>query len=229
VYCLWDQTKSTEGDDVGAVVDDRTFAEYGPFFDGARSLMNGSFGEPLLHPRFREIVEFTASHEKVLEVSSNGQAFTPETVAALAGKPVHLYVSLDAGSPGTYARLRNDRWHEIITGLTFLREARRRSHGTPKLYVVFMPMRANLGDIEAVVRLCRMVEADQLVLRPLNLVEDAVIVGDRGGYHFDYAAELLSLDEHRAVAARCAAVAARVGVRVVNQLEFGLEQGGHGQ
>lgn len=224
VYCLWDGMKDAEGENVDLAVDDRTLEEYGPFFRAARSLVNCSFGEPLLHPRLDEVVSLAARHGKMLELSTNGQAFTPATVAALAGKPVLLYVSLDAASPEVYARLRNERWHEIITGLTFLREARRRAGGLPKLNMVFMPMRANLGDLEAFVKLCRMIEADQLVLRPLNYLENVKIYADRGGYHFDYAKELLTLDEQREVAWQCAEFAERDGVHMVNQFEFGMSE-----
>ena len=99
VYCLWNDMKEAEGDSVDVEVDDRTLEEYGPFFKAARSLVNCSFGEPLLHPRLTEVVSFASSHGKMLELSTNGQAFTPATVAALAGKPVLLYVSLDAACP----------------------------------------------------------------------------------------------------------------------------------
>jgi MoaA/NifB/PqqE/SkfB family radical SAM enzyme len=221
VYCPWDSTKKSEGENTAVVVDDGTLEEYGPFFQAARALVNCSFGEPLLHPRLQQILDFTARHEKVVELSTNGQAFTPATVAALAGKPVVLYVSLDAASAEVYGRLRNDRWHEVITGLTFLREARRRFNGLPKLNMVFMPMRANLRDLEAYFRLCRMVDADLLVLRPLNYGETATSTVDRGGYRFEYARELLTLDELQAVAERCEEYSAKYEILVGNQFDFG--------
>jgi MoaA/NifB/PqqE/SkfB family radical SAM enzyme len=221
VYCPWDGTKNSEGENTNVVVDERTLEEYGPFFHAARALVNCSFGEPLLHSRLAQILDFTARHEKVVELSTNGQAFTPATVTALAGKPVVLYVSLDAASAEVYGRLRNDRWHEVVTGLTFLREARRRANGLPKLNMVFMPMRANLRDLEAYFRLCRMVDADLLVLRPLNYGENADMTADRGGYHFVYARELLSLDELQAVGEQCEEYSARYDVLVGNQFDFG--------
>jgi MoaA/NifB/PqqE/SkfB family radical SAM enzyme len=221
VYCPWDGTKNSEGENTNVVVDERTLEEYGPFFHAARALVNCSFGEPLLHSRLAQILDFTARHEKVVELSTNGQAFTPATVTALAGKPVVLYVSLDAASAEVYGRLRNDRWHEVVTGLTFLREARRRANGLPKLNMVFMPMRANLRDLEAYFRLCRMVDADLLVLRPLNYGENADMTADRGGYHFEYARELLSLDELQAVGEQCEEYSARYDVLVGNQFDFG--------
>lgn len=221
VYCPWDGTKDLEGDNANMVVDEATLEEYGAFFQAARTLVNCSFGEPLLHPRLAQILELAARDEKVVEISTNGQAFTPSTVRALAGKPVLLYVSLDAASARTYARLRNDRWHEIVTGLTFLREARRRSNGLPKLNMVFMPMRANLEDLETFFKLCRMVDADLLVLRPLNWVENPTAIADRGGYHFEYARELLSVDELEQIADQCDVYAERYDVVVANQFDFG--------
>jgi molybdenum cofactor biosynthesis enzyme MoaA len=221
VYCLWDPMKELEGEHVDTPIDDRTLASYGEFFQGARQLVNCSFGEPLLHPRFGEILEFMASNGKTGEVSSNGQAFNPRTVRALEGRPIHLYVSLDSATAGTYARLRNDRWHEIVTGLLFLRDARRRGHGWPRLNLVFMPMRANRQDLEAYFKLCQLVEADQLVLRPLLYLEKPEIERDRGGYHFDYAQELLSRADLETIFSDCGTYARRYKVSVVSQFDFG--------
>ena len=222
VYCLWDFTKGFEGEDVNTVVDDRTLDGYGRFFDAARVVVNCSFGEPLLHPRLEEILDLLGRHNKVAEISTNGQVFTPAVVRTLAGRSVLLYVSLDAASAEVYGRLRNDRWHEVVSGLTFLREARRRANRLPKVYMVFMPMRANLHELEAYFRLCRMVEADALMLRPLNFVENAAIQQDRGGYHFDYSQEWLGQDEIRAVSLQCEEYGQRYEVTVHNQFEFGL-------
>lgn len=224
VYCLWDRMKEMEGDAVGAVVDERTFEEWGPFFQGAQTLTNCSFGEPLLHPRLAQVLEFFDRHDKLAQISSNGQAFTPATVAALAGKPVSLFVSLDSASAGTYARLRNDRWDDVIVGLTYLRDARRRANGYPKLNMVFMPMRANLHDLEDYFKLCRMVAADCLVLRPLLRLENSGIVVDRGGYHYDYDKELLDRDELEKVFEQVRRWQRKYRVAVSSQFDFGKVQ-----
>lgn len=221
VYCLWDPMKALEGEHVDTPIDDRTLESYGHFFRAATQLVNCSFGEPLLHPRFTQILEFIESNGKTAEISSNGQAFTPQSIRALEGKPIHLYVSLDSATPETYARLRNDRWHEIVTGLLFLRDARRRGRGWPRLNMVFMPMRANRQDVEMYFRLCKLAEADQMVLRPLLYLEDPGIERDRGGYHFDYQRELLAREELEAIFAECGRYARRYDVRVISQFDFG--------
>ena len=222
VYCLWDPMKALEGNDVDAVVDDRTLQAYGGPFDAARLLVNCSFGEPLLHPRLDKVLDLAASTGKLLELSTNGQAFTPRTVGLLAGRRVHLYVSLDAATAATYARLRNDRWDEVLAGLLFLRDAREAGGGWPRLNMVFMPMPANVADLERYFQLCRLVEADSLVLRPLLHLGQPDMVRERGGYRFDYGRELMPREALEPVFAACERHAAAYGVPVVSQFDFGL-------
>jgi MoaA/NifB/PqqE/SkfB family radical SAM enzyme len=221
VYCLWDKMKVLEGAHSDVTVDDRTLLSYGPFFKAARNLVNCSFGEPLLHPRFREILELCARNGKFLELSTNGQAFTERTVGALVGKPIYLYVSLDAATPQTYAKIRNDRWDEIIPKLELLSRERKKAGGFPKLFMVFMPMRVNRGDLEAYFELCRRLEADAFVLRPLLYLWNPDIKADRGGYHFDYKKEMLERHEAEEIIRACERLSKATGVHLANQYNFG--------
>ncbi len=221
VYCLWDRMKPLEGANVDEVVDDRTLESYGPFFRNAETLVNCSFGEPLLHPRLEQILDFLERQGKAVELSTNGQAFSARTVRALAGRPVQLYVSLDAATADTYARLRNDHWRRVVEGLLFLRDARRRSGGRPVLHMVFIPMRANVHDLEAYFKLCRLVEADTLVLRPLLRLENPDIVVARGNYVFDYERELLGREELEALFTDAGRLGERYDVNVRSQFDFG--------
>ncbi|MBM3296928.1 MAG: radical SAM protein [Candidatus Aminicenantes bacterium] len=221
VYCLWDRMKVLEGPYTDMTVDDRTLESYGPFFKAARNLVNCSFGEPLLHPRFQEILELSRRSGKFLELSTNGQAFTERTVRALAGKHVYLYVSLDAATPETYAKIRNDRWEEIVPKLELLSRERKKAGGFPKLFMVFMPMRVNRGDLEPYFRLCRRLEADALVLRPLLYLWNPKIEADRGGYHFDYKREMLERSEAEEIIRECERLSRETGVPLANQYDFG--------
>ena len=222
VYCLWDKMKEMEGDQADVVVDDKTLEGYGPFFRSARTLVNCSFGEPLLHPRFQEILDLCAKNKKIVELSTNGQAFTSRTIQALVGKPIYLYISLDAATKETYAKIRNDRWDSIIPNLVFLNEERKKRGGMPKIYMVFMPMRVNRNDLEEYFRLCQKIEADALVLRPLLYLWNPQIKEDRGGYHFDYEKEMLSGDEIEDICRDCEKYSKKYGVAVVNQFNFGI-------
>jgi hypothetical protein len=224
VYCLWDRMKQLEGPNQSAVVDDRTLLSYGPFFESAEALVNCSFGEPLLHPRLDDVVGLAERGEKTLELSSNGQAFSPSSIRALAGRPVHLYVSLDAGTSQTYSRLRNDRWTEVLAGLCAFRDVRRIAGGWPRLNMVFIPMRANRSDLEAYFRLCRIVDADVLVLRPLLALESPDIVRERGGYRFDYSTEGLSVEELETVFAEARQLGEQYDVGIRSQFDFGKQE-----
>ncbi|MCX7974525.1 MAG: radical SAM protein [Candidatus Aminicenantes bacterium] len=221
VYCLYDRMKVLEGQDQEAIIDDRTLASYGPFFKAARSIVNCSFGEPLLHPRFEEILEFCASRGKIVELSTNGQAFTARTIKALLGKPIYLYISLDAATPETYAKIRNERFNEIVSNLIKLNEARKKTNGLPKIFMVFMPMRVNFHELEEYFRLCQRVDADALVLRPLLYLENPGIREKRGGYLFDYEKEMLSPAEIRLVINQAEELSKKYKIPLANQFEFG--------
>jgi len=221
VYCLWDRMKEMEGPYVDTVVDEATLESYGPFFRSARFLVNCSFGEPLLHPRLGEILKVCADRKKVVELSSNGQAFTDRTIKALVGKPVNLYISLDAATRETYAKIRNDRWDDIIPSLIRLNEERKKAGNFPRIFLVFIPMRVNAGDLEEYFRLARRIDADKLVLRPLLFLGKPEIQRDRGGYHFDYAREMLSREELEALFKDAERFSRLYGVTLASQFDFG--------
>jgi hypothetical protein len=96
VYCEWDWLKKAEGNNTNAVVDEKTLESYGPFFRSARNLVNCSIGEPLIHPRLKQILDFCEQHKKRLEMATNAQALTEDVIGHLVGKRIDLYVSLDA-------------------------------------------------------------------------------------------------------------------------------------
>jgi len=223
VYCLWDQAKAMEGPTASITVDDRTLQSYGPFFQSAHYIVNCSIGEPLLNPRFPEILELCERQGKILEIATNGQSFTPRLFRALAGKPILLYISLDAATKETYAKIRNDAWDEIIPNLVLLNEERKKTGGYPKIFMVFMPMRVNRGDLEAYFQLCRRIEADSLVLRPLFKVDDPPADIERGGYRFNYQNEMLDRDELEDVFRDCERLSAKYGILVNNIFKFGIQ------
>ena len=221
VYCLWDWMKEEEEGHIETVVDEKTFEEYGPFFQASRLLINCSIGEPLMHPGFEQILEYCTKHNKIMEISTNGQAFTERTIRALLGKPVYLYISLDAATKETYAKIRNDRWESILPNLVLLGEERKKRGNLPKIHMVFMPMRVNRDDLEEYFRLCQKIGADALILRPLLVLNEPKIEHERGGYVFDYKNELLSREELEGIFKKCAIYSKKYGVPVANQFSFG--------
>ena len=132
-----------------------TLDEWGDLFDNAANLVNCSIGEPFMMKNFDELLDAFGEQGKSLEMATNGQILTDKNVQKLLGRRVHLYISLDAATPDTYAKLRNDKFDRILVNLRRLIAAKGGRAGLPKVHMVFMPMRVNvheLPDVRAPVR-----------------------------------------------------------------------------
>jgi hypothetical protein len=221
VYCNWDEAKRREGADVDTPFDPGTLRAYGPFFDGASELVNCSIGEPFMMREIDSLLDAFGEAGKLLEVTTNGQILTDTNIRKLLGRDAHLYISLDAATAGTYAKLRNDTFPRLLDNIRRLVEAKGGRGQPPFLYLVFMPMRANVHEVDAFVRLCAELGADRLVLRPLNASEGMDLVWDRAGYHFDYQRELLPFEDLVRVSGRVAELCRRLGVPLSDQMDFG--------
>jgi pyruvate-formate lyase-activating enzyme len=221
VYCAWDQAKAREGPNVDVPFNLQTLAEYGSLFDNAAELVNCSIGEPFMMREIDFLLDVFGRRGKVLELTTNGQILTDTNISKLLGRNVHLYVSLDAATPPTYARLRNDTFERVLANVRRLVRAKGGPGSLPHVYLVFMPMRANLHEVDAFVELCADLEADRLVLRPLNAAEGLDLRWERAGYRYDYQQELLPFDELVRVSGRVAELCRRQGVALSDQMDFG--------
>lgn len=221
VYCEWDHNKALEGDNVDAPFTRETLRELGEFFERPGMLVNCSIGEPFMMKDFDGLLDDFGDRGKVLELTTNGQILTDRNIQKLVGRNIHLYISLDAATAGTYARLRNDRFDRILENLRRLIAAKGGKGGLPLVYLVFMPMRVNVHEAEAFVDLCAEVGVDRLVLRPLNYSDDIDLDWEREGYRFRYRDELLPFPELVRVSARVAELCAGRGVDLSDQMDFG--------
>jgi len=221
VYCAWDLAKAREGANVDVPFNLQTLAEYGRLFDNAAELVNCSIGEPFMMREMDLLLDAFGSRGKVLELTTNGQILTDTNISKLLGRNVHLYISLDAATPQTYARLRNDTFNRVLANVRRLVRAKGGPGSLPHVYLVFMPMRANVHEVDAFVQLCADLEADRLVLRPLNTSEGVDLLWERAGYRFDYQQELLPFDELVRVSGRVAELCRRQGVALSDQMDFG--------
>ncbi|MEE9127217.1 MAG: radical SAM protein, partial [Planctomycetota bacterium] len=220
VYCMWDESKELEGDLVDAVVDADVLEGYGPFFRNARHLVNCSIGEPLMHPGLKGVLESFDRNNKLVEIATNGQVLSKKQIDALVGKRICLYVSLDAATKKTYSILRNDKWDSVVEHLHELNRVRKQHGNLPRILMVFMPMRANMHEVEDYFRLCRDTEADSLVLRPLNYYDSPGVVIERAGYVFDYKKELLTRPEIDAIIEKCMELSIKYNVPISNQFAY---------
>jgi MoaA/NifB/PqqE/SkfB family radical SAM enzyme len=225
VYCAWDLSKEREGGNVELPFNLETLSEYGDFFEGASELVNCSIGEPFMMKDIDALLDAFGQRGKMLEVTTNGQILTDTNIRKLLGRNAHLYISLDASTSETYARLRNARFEQVVQNVRRLVEAKGGPGNLPLVYLVFMPMKANVHETEDFVALCADLRVDRLVLRPLNASPGTELVFDRAGYHYDYQSELLPFDELVRVSGRVAELSRRLGVELSDQMDFGGEMG----
>jgi MoaA/NifB/PqqE/SkfB family radical SAM enzyme len=221
VYCAWDFNKALEGPNAELPFSTATLDRYGGFFEDAQELVNCSIGEPFMMKNVDELLDAFGSRGKVLELTTNGQILTEANISRLLGRNVHLYISLDAATAETYAKLRNPTFPRLLDNVRRLVAAKGGRGRLPLVYLVFMPMKANAHEVDAFVELCAELGADRLVLRPLNDSEGVELEWDRSGYHFDYQQELLPFEQLVHISGRVAELCGRHGLDLSDQLDFG--------
>ena len=222
VYCGWDFAKAQEQDNVEAPFNLNTLGEYGAFFDNSASLINCSIGEPFMMKDLDGLLDAFGDQNKLVEMVTNGQILTDSNIGKLLGRRIELYVSLDAATAETYAKLRNDTFERILGNLRRLIEAKGGRGGLPRIHLVFMPMKVNMHELEQFVKLCAELDADRFVLRPLNEIGEE-LDWTRAGHRFVYSRERLDFEMLVRLSARAAALCRLHDVPFSNQLDFGGE------
>jgi MoaA/NifB/PqqE/SkfB family radical SAM enzyme len=169
--------------------------EMGAFLSLAERVGDCSCGEPLLNKDFAKVVNHLHRSGKPLSVATNGQLLDSSNRAALLGKDVELYLSLDAASRESYARYRNNKFDLVVDNLRALCEAR--PLGTlPNVIAAFIVMKSNLNEFPAFVDLMKDVGVDGIRVTCLNTLPHLMSrVMRRGGSEFRYGEESMTAEE----------------------------------
>jgi radical SAM protein with 4Fe4S-binding SPASM domain len=127
---------------------------------GARSIVVIGGGEPTLHPRFRELIQFIHDHGMIPMVFTNGLNVTPELAeflyrndASVMGKCDSLKPQIQdylAGQDGAFERIRAGIDNLIAAGFTNVPDPHKL-----RLGVSFVSCRLNLPETEAIWSYCR--------------------------------------------------------------------------
>lgn len=177
----------------------------GQFFPRARRVALGCAAEPLMHPRFRELLAIAARYEvPELWFPTNLLPLTEATAEAIVRSNVATVgVSIDGVRKGSYEKIRSGAsWELLHAKLQLLRDARRAARAkSPRLRVIFTWMRSNRAELRELAAFAADLGASELDVR---YVIPAVGV--------DISSETLSREEPRALHAELA-VAARDAVR----------------
>jgi radical SAM protein with 4Fe4S-binding SPASM domain len=152
------------------------FMDFGVFtrlldqFPGLETLQLQGLGEPMMHPRFFDMVAHAAG--RGLKVSTNtnltllNERRAEQCVRSGLGE---LHASLDGATAATYEHIRvRARFDRVIANLQGLMDTRRRlGSPTPRVRIVMVIMRHNLHELTALVELAQGLGIDTIFVQHL--------------------------------------------------------------
>lgn len=123
---------------------------------GLEELHLQGIGEPLLHPKFFELVQYAVSHGVRVTTSSNLTVLSDGMAERCVESGLDtVHVSIDAADPRVYGRIRvGVNLEQVLANVERLVQARARlGSRSPQLKLVMVLMRCNLAELPAVIRL----------------------------------------------------------------------------
>jgi MoaA/NifB/PqqE/SkfB family radical SAM enzyme len=127
-------------------------------------------GEPMMHPRFADMVAYATRRGIRVGTNSNLTLLNPTRAERCVTSGLDaVHVSIDGATPETYERIRvRAHLDRVLRNIELLREARRRLGSTrPRLLMVMVIMRSNLHELPDLVRLAQRLEMESLFVQHL--------------------------------------------------------------
>lgn len=121
---------------------------------GVKELHLQGLGEPMMHPRFFDMVSYAVANGMVVTTNSNMTLLNPERAKRAVESGLHsLHVSIDGATAETYERIRvRSHFDRVLRNVRLLVDARTGSE-VPSLRMVVVVMRQNLAELPDLVRL----------------------------------------------------------------------------
>ncbi len=202
-----------------------TFTRLVDQFPTITELQLQGLGEPMMHPRFFDLVQYAAARGIEVSTNSNLTLLTPPRAEQLVHSGLsHLHVSIDGATPETYERIRvRSRWQKVIDNLEGLVATKRRlGSDLPSVRIVAVAMRQNLDELADLVALAARVGVNTVFVQHLchDFGEETLPAHYRPMHDF-VSEQTLTLEDparvHRAfTAARAAARQHGVDLRLPN-------------
>lgn len=138
------------------------FMDFGDFtrlvdeFHGVRELHLQGLGEPTMHPRFFEMVEYAVARGIQVSTNTNMTLMTAERAERCVTSGLHgVHVSLDGATAATYERIRlRAHFDRVVRNLERLIQTKARlGSELPEVRIVLVIMRQNLHELPELVQL----------------------------------------------------------------------------
>lgn len=153
-----------------AFMDYDVFTELIGQFPGLEELQLQGLGEPMMHPRFFDMVEYAVG--RGVRVGSNTNATylnARRAERAVTSGLGDLHISIDGATAETYESIRvRSNFDRVIANVERLTATRRRlGSSTPRIRMVVVAMRENLQEFPDLVRLAKRLEIDEVFVQHL--------------------------------------------------------------
>jgi MoaA/NifB/PqqE/SkfB family radical SAM enzyme len=139
-------------------------------FEDLEQLHLQGLGEPTMHPRFFDMVEYAAARGIKVSTNTNGTLLNARRAERCVTSGLDcLHLSIDGATAATYERIRvRGHFDRVVANLERLLETRDRlGSSTPRLRIVMVIMRQNLAELPDMVRLAHRWGAEGLFVQHL--------------------------------------------------------------
>ncbi|HEX2915916.1 MAG TPA: radical SAM protein [Chloroflexia bacterium] len=139
-------------------------------FEGLPELHLQGLGEPMMHPRFFDMIEYAATKGIRVTTNSNLTLLNERRAERCVTSGLDcLHISIDGATAATYERIRvRGHFDRILRNLARLEEARNRlGLPGPRLHLVTVIMRQNLAELPDLVRLAAEWQMEEMFVQQL--------------------------------------------------------------
>jgi radical SAM protein with 4Fe4S-binding SPASM domain len=147
-----------------------TFTRLVDQFAGLRELHLQGLGEPMMHPRFFDMVEYAAAKGVRVTTNSNLTLLNERRAERCVTSGLDcLHISLDGATATTYERIRKRAdFERVVANIERLLAARERLGSMqPRLHLVMVIMRQNLHELPDLVRLAHRWSVEEMFVQHL--------------------------------------------------------------
>ena len=139
---------------------------------GLKSVMFAGEGEPFLHRRMVEIIRHTKEQAGIdVALTTNGVLMRPEMVERILDVTAWIKISLDAGTPETYAAIHGTRpedFEKVCANIEQAAAIRSRQGATCTLGGQILLLPDNRHEVVGLAERCRDMGLDYLVVKPYS-------------------------------------------------------------
>lgn len=147
-----------------------------PFFEYMEEVTLFGWGEPTIHPQFKDILEYLNRYHVKKYFVTNGTTLQRIRDYLFEYKVDIMAVSLDGATPETNNRIRrNSDFHQIVSGLKdIVRAKKNKAANYPYINFVFTLMRSNLNELPAMVNLAYDIGIEEVKVVYLSAFSEAL-------------------------------------------------------